>query len=142
MASRVENIPTFTLVVALALRGAEGRWLMHRRPPNKHHGGLWEFPGGKVETGEKPREALVREAMEELGIELDSARLEPAGFAEEPGTQGRDPIVILLYTCPWTGAAVHALEGGEVDWFTPSEIAALDKPPLDVALSRGLFEKR
>jgi 8-oxo-dGTP diphosphatase len=142
MPSRVENIPTFTLVVALALRGAEGRWLMHRRPPHKHHGGLWEFPGGKVETGEKPRDALVREATEELGIALNPARLEPAGFAEEAGSQGRKPIVILLYTCPWTGAAVHALEGGEVAWFTPNEIAALDKPPLDVALSHSLFEKR
>ena len=66
--AKVENIPTWTCVVALALRDGKGRWLMHRRPADKHHGGLWEFPGGKVETGETPRNALVREIEEELGL--------------------------------------------------------------------------
>ncbi|QYJ08530.1 NUDIX domain-containing protein [Qipengyuania flava] len=137
----MEKIPTWTCVVALALHDGEGRWLMHRRPLHKHHGGLWEFPGGKVESGEKPRDALVREAQEELGLTLKSSSLSEAGFAEETQTQGRAPIVILLYTCPWNGDPVAALEGGEVGWFTPQEVAALEKPPLDIALSRGLFEK-
>lgn len=115
---------------------------MHRRPLHKHHGGLWEFPGGKVENGEKPRDALVREILEELGLRLDSPQLEPAGFAEEAAPGDRPPIVILLYTCAWDGGEVAALEGGQLGWFTPSEVARLEKPPLDIDLSRDLFEKR
>ena len=114
---------------------------MHRRPEGKHHGGLWEFPGGKVESGENPPSALVREILEELGIAIDSSVLEPAGFAQEPDDARAAPIVILLYTCrEWQGEP-QALEGGEVGWFTPPEIDALEKPPLDVALSASLFQK-
>jgi len=137
----LENFPTWTCVVALALADGEGRWLMHRRPPGKHHGGLWEFPGGKVEAGEKPRNALVREIREELGIALSGDTLVPAGFAEEAQAEGRAPIVIMLYRSVWDGSALAALEGGAIGWFTQVEIARLDKPPLDVALARGLFEK-
>ncbi|MEO1019891.1 MAG: NUDIX domain-containing protein, partial [Pseudomonadota bacterium] len=60
----------WTPVVAGALRGKDGRWLMHRRPLGKHHGGLWEFPGGKVEPHEIPVKSLARELNEELGIEV------------------------------------------------------------------------
>jgi 8-oxo-dGTP diphosphatase len=96
--AKVENIPTWTCVVALALRDGKGRWLMHRRPADKHHGGLWEFPGGKVETGETPRNALVREIEEELGLVIEPAACAPVGFAEETSGEGRPPIVIMLYT--------------------------------------------
>lgn len=128
-------------MVALALYDSRGQWLMHRRPDGKHHGGLWEFPGGKVETGENPAEALVREIEEELGLVLDTAQLVPATFAQEPLDSRDRPIVILLYTYAWDGTAVAALEGGAVDWFDPHAIAELDKPPLDVVLARSLFEK-
>ena len=57
----MKEIPTWTCVAALALSDGNGRWLMHKRPIGKHHGGLWEFPGGKVEAGETPRNALIRE---------------------------------------------------------------------------------
>ncbi|WP_345719750.1 (deoxy)nucleoside triphosphate pyrophosphohydrolase [Qipengyuania polymorpha] len=128
-------------MVALALQGEDGRWLMHRRPDEKHHGGLWEFPGGKVETGENPPSALVREIREELGIVIDSRFLEPAGFAQEPAGARPAPIVILLYTCrEWQGEP-QALEGGAVGWFTVREAGELDKPPLDIALAATLFEK-
>ena len=128
-------------MVALALHDDSGRWLMHRRPQGKHHGGLWEFPGGKVEPDESPAQALVREIEEELGLVLDESGLTPATFAQEaPGSRDR-PIVILLYTCAWNGLPVRALEGGAIDWFTPAGIAALDKPPLDIALACCLFEK-
>lgn len=132
--------PTWIAVVAAALRRADGRWLMHRRPLDKHHGRLWEFPGGKVESEEIPIDALVREIREELGIELDRHALHPVAFADGARDgQGRE-IVILLYTCQrWTGEPA-ALEGGMIDWFTPDEIAGLEKPPLDQALAARLLE--
>lgn len=114
---------------------------MHRRPDEKHHGGLWEFPGGKVEPGENPSEALVREIAEELGLGVDVMGLVPAAFAQERTESHDCPIVILLYTYAWDGAELAALEGGAIEWFTPRAIAELDKPPLDVALARNLFEK-
>ena len=128
-------------MVAAALHDDEGRWLMHRRPAGKQHGGLWEFPGGKVEFGENPRQALVREIREELGVTLAEEDVRPAFFAEEGAQRGRDPIVLMLYTCRWPGDRAVALEGGVVEWFAPACIAALDKPPLDVALAAALFEK-
>ena len=137
----MQKIPTWLPVVALALSDGEGRWLMHRRPPGKQHAGQWEFPGGKVENGENPSRALGREIEEELGYRLESDTLRPAGFAQQPATDGSTQIVILLYTSLWDGSDLSALEGGEVGWFRPEEIDRLDKPPLDVALARGLFEK-
>jgi 8-oxo-dGTP diphosphatase len=139
----MEKIPTWIPVVALALHDNQGRCLMHLRGEEKHHGGLWEFPGGKVESGEKPANALVREIDEELGITLDAASIMPAHFAEETVEAGKTQIVILLYTFTgWTGqqpVQPSALEGGAVGWFTPAEIELLDKPPLDILLSRQLF---
>ena len=129
-------------VVALALYREDGRWLMHRRPAGKQHGGLWEFPGGKVESGETPANALVREIREELGIAIDASNLKPAGFAQEGEGERPRPIVIMLYTCSVWEGDVQALEGGAVDWFTSDEVLALDRPPLDRALSSTLFQKR
>lgn len=137
----MEKNPTWLCVVALALSDAKGRWLMHRRPADKHHGGLWEFPGGKVDPGEVPVNALVREIREELGLALAPGDLTPVTFAESARVMGSCPIVILLYTAGWDGSPVAALEGGAIDWFTPTEIAGLAKPPLDVALAARLFEK-
>lgn len=137
----MENNPTWLCVVALALRGMDGRWLMHRRPLEKHHGGLWEFPGGKVEPGEVPVNALIREIQEELGIGLQAEDVHPATFAEERTVASGRPIVILLYTASrWRGQAA-ALEGGEIGWFLPTEIATLAKPPLDMELAAQLLAK-
>jgi 8-oxo-dGTP diphosphatase len=130
------------LVVAAALHRADGRWLMHRRPPGKHHAGLWEFPGGKVEPSEMPAQALERELGEELGIGCDPCDLVPAGFAETPRDAAESAIVILLYSLSvWQGVP-DALEGGAIAWFTPDEVESLAKPPLDTALARQLFQKR
>lgn len=128
------------LVVAGALRRVDGCWLMHRRPPGKHHAGLWEFPGGKVEPSEMPAQALVRELGEELGIACDPGQLVPAGFAETPFADGGRGIVIVLYIVDaWDGEPA-ALEGGAIDWFSPQAVLALDKPPLDILLAAQLFE--
>lgn len=139
----MEKNPTWIPVVALALTDDTGRLLMHLRDEKKEHGGLWEFPGGKVESNENPANALIREIQEELGISLDGASLSPAGFAEAEPAEGKSQIVILLYTAgPWNrvqGEQPQSLEGGGVGWFTPAEIAQLDKPPLDVALACRIF---
>lgn len=138
MDTDLEKNPTWIPVVAVALRGDDGRLLMQRRPFGKHHGGLWEFPGGKVEPHETPVFALVREVEEELGIALDPALLEPACFAQGEGDHGHAAIVILLYTTAVWHGSPEALEGGEWGWFTQEEAARLEKPPLDVALLAGL----
>ena len=123
-------------VVAGALHRGDGRWLMHRRPEGKHHAGLWEFPGGKVEPGEMPLSA------EELGIACLGGACTPAGFAEGVGDGGAGALVILLYTVGGWEGEPQALEGGAVDWFTPEQALALPKPPLDIALAAQLFQNR
>lgn len=130
------------VVVAAAISDGRGRWLMHKRPANKQHGGLWEFPGGKVEAGESPRAALIREIEEEAGIRLDPDELAEAGFAVSGGQEGEDGIVILLYTAGRWHGAVEAREGGEFEWRDHAGIAELDKPPLDVVLALQLAQKR
>jgi len=128
------------MVVAAALQRADGRWLMQQRPLQKHHGGLWEFPGGKVESFEMPAGSLARELTEELGIICDAAAFAPAGFAEGAGGEGGPAIVILLYTISHWQGEPQALEGGAIGWFTPAEVDALAKPPLDVVLAERLFQ--
>lgn len=127
-------------VVAGALHRSDGRWLMHQRPTGKHHAGLWEFPGGKVEPFEIPIESLVRELEEELGVACLSSDCTPAGFAEGGATANGPAIVILLYTVSLWQGEPQALEGGAVGWFTPREALALPKPPLDVMLAQRLFQ--
>ena len=135
----LENIPTWVPVVAAALSAENGLWLMQRRPPEKHHGGLWEFPGGKVEKGETPQNALVREVKEELGIVIKATDIEPVTFAQSEGETDNPPIVIFLYKVSvWEGQP-RALEGGDISWLLPEQIIKLAKPPLDVELAVRLF---
>lgn len=126
-------------VVAGALAGSGDKWLMHQRSLEKHHGGLWEFPGGKVEGAEIPVKALIRELHEELGIAVQDSACKPAGFAEERSPTAQNPIVILLYTIDKWDGEPQALEGEGIGWFTAKEIADLDKPPLDQLLAAQLF---
>jgi len=129
-------------VVAAALHRSDGLWLMHRRPPGKHHAGLWEFPGGKVEPAEMPVQSLVRELAEELGIRCSEEACVPTTFAQSGGGERALPIVILLYTVgAWEGEP-QALEGGAVGWFTAEAVLALPKPPLDILLAGQLFQNR
>jgi 8-oxo-dGTP diphosphatase len=133
----LKNIPTWLPVVAAALVDQTGRLLMHRRPAGKPHAGLWEFPGGKVEAFETPQEALERELLEELGVNVCVGFSHPAAFAQSLPGEDALRIVILLYkVTQWEGEP-RALEGGECDWFTLDEARMLEKPPLD----RRLFEQ-
>lgn len=123
-------------VVAAAMVDSAGRVLMQRRKLTGAHGGLWEFPGGKVETAETPEDALLREIAEELAVSLDPRSLEPLTFAARSG----DPYVVLLYVCRnWSGEPA-CLDGEEIGWFAPAEILALAMPPLDVPLAQAVKE--
>jgi len=122
------------MVVAVALTDGDGRFLLQRRPAGKQHGNLWEFPGGKVEPGETPRVALVREVNEELGIMLDMSAIRPAAFADGAAATHEGGIVILLYSCRrWQGKPV-ATDGATIGWFAPDDAARLAMPPLDIDL--------
>ena len=133
----MKNIPTPVLVVAVALIAADGRVLLQRRKLGGEHGGLWEFPGGKVEPGESPQMAIRREIEEEIGVVLDPAALAPLAFASdaEVPSPPRKAYVILLYTCRiWQGEA-ECHDGEEIRWFAPEEFQALAMPPLDYPLA-------
>ncbi|MEC3911772.1 (deoxy)nucleoside triphosphate pyrophosphohydrolase [Sphingobium sp. CR2-8] len=125
------------LVVAVALVDADGRVLLQERPPGKAMAGLWEFPGGKVEPGETPEAALIRELEEELGIETHASCLAPATFASE--ALGDRHLLLLLYVCrKWTGIA-QARHATALQWLRPAQMYALDMPPADLPLI-GLLE--
>lgn len=120
------------LVVAVALIDGDGRCLMQQRPHDKRHGGLWEFPGGKVEPGEHPDAALVRELAEELAIEVAADALVPVGFATDR------PVTMLLYRCAVWGGAPQPLAAAALRWDRPAALAALPMPPVDVPLLAAL----
>jgi 8-oxo-dGTP diphosphatase len=121
-------------VVAVALVDANGQILLQRRRPERQHGGLWEFPGGKLNPSETAIAGLLREVWEELGLRLAEVDLQWLAQAEDPAAQ----IVIKLYTCrTWTGDP-ECLDAAELGWFTAGELAALAMPPLDVPLAQAL----
>lgn len=135
----MQENPTGIAVVAVAMLDGTGRVLLQRRPPGRRHAGLWEFPGGKVETGETRRAALLREIEEELGIRLDAGDLIAVGESVDSRVgPDRDPHVLFLYTArQWSGAP-RASEGAEIGWFTAAEARSLAVPPLDRPLIDAL----
>jgi 8-oxo-dGTP diphosphatase len=111
--------------------------LLQQRPFGKAHGGLWEFPGGKLEPGESPEQATVREIAEELGIVIAPADLVPAGFASAIQPSGR-AIGLLLYLCrSWHGTP-ECRDAEAIGWYRPDALETLAMPPLDVALVAAL----
>ncbi|MGI4880834.1 MAG: (deoxy)nucleoside triphosphate pyrophosphohydrolase, partial [Janthinobacterium lividum] len=116
-------------VVAAALVDADGRVLVAERPPGKDMAGLWEFPGGKIDPGETPEAALVRELAEELGIDTSASCLAPAGFASH--AYAGFHLVLLLFACrKWRGTA-RGREGQRLRWVRVPDLFALDMPPAD-----------
>ena len=124
------------LVAACALVDRAGRVLMAQRPEGKELAGLWEFPGGKIEDGERPEDALVRELREELAIGVRPGALEPFAFASH-GYE-RFHLLMPLYLCrEWTGE-VTPMEGQRVMWSAVAELDALPMPPADLPLVAAL----
>lgn len=116
-------------VVAAALVDAQRRVLLQQRLPGRAMAGLWEFPGGKVESGELPEAALARELEEELGIAVDAEALSPACFASAP--LGGRHMVLLLYVCrDWSGEP-RPLDATALKWCRPEEMRAEEMPPAD-----------
>ena len=124
------------LVAACALVDVDGRVLLARRPPGRPMAGLWEFPGGKVEEGERPEQALIREMSEELGIAIAEACLAPLTFASH--TYETFHLLMPLYVCRRWQGVVTALEGQELAWVRPNRMGDYPMPPADVPLTAML----
>lgn len=117
------------LVAAAALVDSDGRVLVAERSAGKHLAGTWEFPGGKVEPGEPPELALVRELREELGIDTTASCLAPCGFASH--AYEKFHLVLLLFACrKWSGRP-EGQQGQGVRWVRVPDLFKLDMPPAD-----------
>ncbi|MDZ4095698.1 MAG: (deoxy)nucleoside triphosphate pyrophosphohydrolase [Paracoccaceae bacterium] len=120
------------LVSAVALIDADGRVLLAQRPEGKSLAGLWEFPGGKVETGETPEAALIRELHEELGIDTWKSCLAPLTFASHSYEDFH--LLMPLFACRrWNGTAV-AREGQTLAWVRPERLRDYPMPAADLPL--------
>jgi len=136
-ATSIKSAENCLIVVAAALVDRDGRVLVQQRPEGTAMAGLWEFPGGKIEPGETPEAALIRELDEELGIVVDHACLAPACFASEP--LGDRHLLLLVYALrKWQGVPV-AQHATALRWMRPVELYGLDMPPADRPLI-GLLE--
>jgi 8-oxo-dGTP diphosphatase len=120
------------LVAACALVDADGRVLLAQRPAGRAMAGLWEFPGGKVEAGERPEQTLIRELREELGISVTEACIAPLTFASH--TYPDFHLLMPLYVCRrWEGAVI-AKEGQKLAWVRPNRLRDYEMPPADIPL--------
>ena len=120
------------LVSAVALLDADNRVLLAQRPEGKSMAGLWEFPGGKVESGETPEAALIREMNEELGIDTHESCLAPIGFASHAYDDFH--LLMPLFVCrKWKGTP-EAREGQTLTWVHPNALRDYPMPPADVPL--------
>ena len=117
------------LVAAVALVDGEGRVLVARRPEGKSMAGLWEFPGGKVEPGETPEAALIRELAEELGIDVAASCLAPLTFASH--AYERFHLLMPLYVCRRWKGVVTPREHDELRWVRAAQLGELPMPPAD-----------
>ncbi len=120
------------LVSAVALIDPDGRVLLAQRPEGKSLAGLWEFPGGKVEPGESPEAALIRELREELGIDTWASCLAPLTFASHAYPEFH--LLMPLFACrKWEGI-VRGAEGQNLAWVRPDRLRDYPMPPADIPL--------
>ena len=120
------------LVVAVALVDADKRILLAQRPEGKQLAGLWEFPGGKLDPGERPEQALIRELREELGIEVQEACLAPLTFASHAYPEFH--LLMPLYVCRRWDGVPRAMEGQKLAWARINELRNYPMPPADEPL--------
>ena len=120
------------LVAACALIDADGRVLIAQRPQGKAMAGLWEFPGGKVESGERPEESLIRELKEELGIDVKEECLAPLTFASHLYPDFH--LLMPLYVCRRWDGFVQGREGQKLKWVRPVNLRDYPMPPADEPL--------
>ena len=120
------------LVAACALIDADGRVLIAERPAGRSMAGLWEFPGGKVEAGERPEETLIRELKEELGISVEEACLAPLTFASHSYPEFH--LLMPLFVCRRWEGMVTAQEGQKLAWARPNRLRDYAMPPADLPL--------
>lgn len=123
-----------TLLVAAAIIEDGGKFLLARRKANVPYPLLWEFPGGKVEAGEDPKDCVIREIREELAIEITVAGIYDVVFHRYPE---RD-VLVLAYRCRWVGGEVRDLDVSEHRWVIAEEIGTLDLLPADVLLAERI----
>jgi 8-oxo-dGTP diphosphatase len=128
------------LVAACVLLARDGRVLLAKRPQGRPLAGLWEFPGGKVEAGERPEDALIRELCEELGIAIDGQDLIPLTFASH--TYADFHLLMPVYLCRRWQGTITAHEGQELTWVMPDELHLYDMPPADDPLKARLRDLR
>jgi 8-oxo-dGTP diphosphatase len=126
------------LVAACALIDVDGRVLISQRPEGKALAGLWEFPGGKLEPGERPEETLIRELHEELGIDVEEPCLAPLTFASHAYEDFT--LLMPLWVCRrWTGIP-QGREGQAVKWVSPCKLRDYPMPPADEPLIPALID--
>jgi 8-oxo-dGTP diphosphatase len=125
------------LVAACALVDPDARVLIAQRPSGKPMAGLWEFPGGKIEAGERPEQTLIRELKEELGIVVDATCLAPLTFASHAYPDFH--LLMPLYICRRWQGSVRALEGQKVTWVRPNRLRDYPMPPADEPLIAHLM---
>lgn len=130
----MQKNPTVTAVVAVALLDQQSRFLLQQRPRAKQHGGLWEFPGGKVESGETLAAALLREVQEELAVTLIATDLVHIGAAADP----KLALQIDLFACRVWSGTLQCLDAEALGWFGFADLTDLPMPPLDIKLATAL----
>lgn len=126
------------LVAACALVDADGRVLLTQRPEGKQLAGLWEFPGGKVEPGESPEAALIRELSEEIGIVTKEACLAPLTFASH--SYDTFHLLMPLFVCRRFEGTARGLEGQALKWVRPRDMRDYPMPPADEPLIPYLID--
>ena len=120
------------IVVSIALINNENEILLSKRPEKKHLSGFWEFPGGKVEEGETPEKALIREVKEELNIGINNKCIAPLSFSEFDYNNFQ--LLLLLYICRrWDGEPM-SMESNKLEWVKPNMLRDYKMPPADDAL--------
>ena len=135
-ATAADPKPSLILVAAVVLVDTDGRVLLAQRPEGKQMAGLWEFPGGKVDPGETPEAALIRELREELGIDVAASCLAPFTFASHAYPDFH--LLMPLYVCrKWSGIP-SAREGQRLAWVWPARLADYPMPPADTPLVAAL----